>query len=84
MCVQRMHQNNVEFLSCYFPVMLLAMINYPTETFYGSTVVLLGRGVTAVGYYSGAKKRVMGGWFHFGEWYTVYYAGKFTYDLIMG
>ena len=64
--------------------MFLAMINYPTETFYGSAVVLLGRGVTAMGYYSGAKKRVMGGWFHFGEWYTVYYAGKFAYDLIMG
>ena len=84
MCVQRMHQNNVEFLSCYFPIMLLAMINYPSETFYGSTVVLLGRGVTAMGYYSGAKKRVMGGWFHFGEWYTVYYAGKFAYSLIKG
>jgi hypothetical protein len=64
--------------------MLLAMINYPTETFYGSTVVLLGRMVMALGYYGGAKKRVMGGWFHFGEWYVVYHAGKFAYDLIKG
>lgn len=82
MCVQRMHQNNVEFLSCYFPAMILAMLGYPTETFYASVVVLLGRTVMALGYYTGAKKRVFGGFFHFGEWYTVYLAGRFAYDLI--
>ena len=65
MCVQRMHQNNVEFLSCYFPMMIISMMYYPTETFYASTVVLAGRMVTALGYYQGASKRVFGGWFHF-------------------
>ena len=60
MCVQRVHQNNVEFLSCYFPIMILAMLGYPTETFYASIVVFLGRMVTAIGYYSGAEKRVAG------------------------
>ncbi|KAL7543752.1 hypothetical protein ACHAXR_013444 [Thalassiosira sp. AJA248-18] len=82
MCAQRVHQNNVEFLACYFPIMILAMLGYPSETLYASTVVFLGRMITAVGYYSGAKKRVMGAWFHFGEYYTVYLAGKFAYNLI--
>ena len=82
MCVQRVHQNNVEFLACYFPAMLVAMLGYPAETYRAGVVVLLGRMVTALGYYKGAKKRVVGGWFHFGEYYTVYLAGKFAYDLM--
>ena len=82
MCTQRVHQNNVEFLVCYFPMMLLAMINEPTKTYYASIVVLLGRMVTALGYYRGASKRVAGGWFHFGEYYVVYLAGKFAYKLV--
>ena len=83
MCVQRMHQNNVEFLSCYFPMMIISMMYYPTETFYASTVVLAGRMVTALGYYQGAPKRVFGGWFHFGEYYVVYLVGKTAYNLIL-
>ena len=83
MCVQRMHQNNVEFLSCYFPMMIISMMYYPTETFYASTVVLAGRMVTALGYYQGASKRVFGGWFHFGEYYVVYLVGKTAYNLIL-
>ena len=82
MCAQRVHQNNVEFLSCYFPVMILAMLDHPTEVFYASVVVLVGRMVTAVGYYQGAVKRVFGGFFHFGEYYVVYLAGRFAYKLI--
>lgn len=82
MCVQRVHQNNVEFLSCYFPIMILAMLGNPTKTFYASVVVFLGRMVTAIGYYGAAKKRVAGGFFHFGEYYTVYLAGKFAYNLM--
>lgn len=84
MCVQRMHQNNVEFLSCYFPAMLVAMLGYPAETYHAGVVVLVGRMVMALGYYGGAKKRVFGGFFHFGEYYTIYLAGKFAYDLIQG
>ena len=49
MCVQRVHQNNVEFLSCYFPIMILAMLYDPTRAFYASLVVLIGRMVTALG-----------------------------------
>jgi hypothetical protein len=32
LCVQRVHQNNVEFLSAYFPVMIIAMLGYPMQT----------------------------------------------------
>lgn len=61
--------------------MIISMVNYPTETFYASTVVLAGRMVTGLGYYQGASKRVFGGWFHFGEYYVVYLAGKTAYNL---
>ena len=83
MCVQRVHQNNVEFLSCYFPIMILAMLYNPTRVFYASLVVLIGRMVTALGYYKGASKRVAGVFFHFGEYYVLYLVGKFAYILIM-
>lgn len=82
MCAQRVHQNNVEFLTCFFPVMILAMLDSPTATYQASIVVLVGRMITALGYYSGASKRVLGGFFHFGEFYIVYLAGAFAYKLI--
>ena len=82
MCTQRVHQNNVEFLVGFLPVMLVTMLPYPTETFYASLVVLVGRMTTAFGYYMGASKRTIGGFFHFGEYYLVYLAGKFAYQLI--
>ena len=82
MCAQRVHQNNMEFLSCYFPVMILAMLNSPTATYQASIVVFVGRMVKGFGYYRGASKRLLGWFFHFGEWYVVYLAGAFAYKLI--
>ena len=64
-------------------MMILAMLYNPTNTFYASLVVLVGRMVTALGYYSGASKRAAGAFFHFGEYYVVYLVGKFAYKLIM-
>ena len=82
MCAQRVHQNNMEFLTTFLPIMLVAMLAYPEETFKASLLVLAGRMVTAMGYYLGASKRVVGGWFHFGEYYCVYLVGKLAYTLI--
>jgi uncharacterized MAPEG superfamily protein len=82
MCVQRVHQNNVEFLSVYFPVMIIAMLGYPMQTAHAGAVVWIGRMATALGYWRGAEKRIIGGFFHFGEFYTVYLAAKFAYELI--
>jgi hypothetical protein len=82
MCAQRVHQNNMEFLTCYFPIMILAMLDSPTATFHATIVVLVGRMVTALGYYNSAPKRLYGRFFHFGEWYVVYLAGAFAYKLI--
>ena len=84
MCVQRVHQNNVEFLSCFFPVMMMAMIDHPTQTYHASVVVWIGRMFVALGYYRGASTRVVGAFFHFGEYYVVYLAGKFALRLIAG
>jgi len=82
MCAQRVHQNNMEFLTCFLPIMILAMLDSPTATYKAAIVVLVGRMVTALGYYKGASKRVFGGFFHFGEWYILYLAGAFAYKLI--
>lgn len=62
--------------------MIMAMLDSPTATYQASIVVLVGRMVTALGYYSGASRRVFGGFFHFGEWYVVYLAGAFAHKLI--
>ena len=82
MCTQRVHQNNVEFLSTYLPVMVIAMMGYPSKTAYAGAVVWLGRMAVALGYWNGAGKRAAGAWFHFGEFYTIYLAAKMAYDLI--
>ena len=82
MCAQRVHQNNVEFLTAFFPVMLIAMVANPTSNAYAGAVIWLGRMVTALGYWSGANTRVFGAWFHFSELYTGYLAATFVYELI--
>ncbi|KAL7427693.1 hypothetical protein ACHAXH_000999 [Discostella pseudostelligera] len=82
MCAQRVYQNNMEFLTCFFPIMILAMLDSPTGTFHASVVVLVGRMVKGLGYYRGASKRLFGWFFHFGEWYIVYLAGAFARKLI--
>jgi len=82
MCAQRVHQNNMEFLTCFFPIMILAMLDSPTATYKAAIVVLVGRMVKWLGYYRGASKRLFGWFFHFGEWYVVYLAGAFAYNLI--
>jgi len=81
-CAQRIHQNNVEFLACYFPVMIVAGLAFPMETAYAGSVVLAGRMATAIGYTKDASKRVWGAWFHIGEVYTTFLCGKLAYQLI--
>mmetsp|Transcript_3927 Transcript_3927/g.6160 ORF Transcript_3927/g.6160 Transcript_3927/m.6160 type:complete len:153 (-) Transcript_3927:109-567(-) len=79
---QRVHQNNMEFLVIYFPMLLLAGIKNAEHAAIAGAVVIAGRFVTALGYYSSAEKRILGGWFHIPELYTVYLAGKLAFDLI--
>ena len=82
MCVQRVHQNNMEFLVAFFPLMIISSIMFPMQSAHGGAVVWLGRMLTAIGYWRGAEKRMWGAWFHFGEYYIWYLAGKSALTLI--
>lgn len=59
---QRVHQNNMEFLTVYFPMLLIAGFENPIHTAIAGAVVFLGRLVTAFGYWRSASARSFGGW----------------------
>ena len=80
--VQRVHQNNVEFLVTFLPLFLLAGIFNPMQTSYAGIVVFVGRTINAIGYYHKPNARVFGGFFHLGEYYVVYLCGRFAYSLL--
>ncbi len=79
---QRVHQNNVEFLTVFFPIIMISSIFFPMQSAYAGAVVWLGRMVTAIGYWKSANMRVWGAWFHFAEFYLVYLVAKTAYQLI--
>lgn len=82
-CTQRAHQNYLEFVPIFVPLMLIAGLHNPMHTAYAGLVALLGRVITGVGYNTGdPKKRYRGGFFHLGEFYIVYLAAMFSYSLI--
>ena len=62
MCTQRVHQNNVEFLSCFLPLMLLAGLFNAEHAAIAGAIVWAGRMVTALGYWKSAGARMYGGW----------------------
>ena len=72
----------MEFLVIFFPILIFAGLQDARSTAIAVAIVWAGRLVTAVGYWQGASKRVMGAWFHIPEFYCVYLAGLFAYSLI--
>jgi hypothetical protein len=62
MCAQRAHQNNVEFLVLYFPMLLLAGLQNPIHAAIAGGIVAAGRLVSTVGYLCSPGMRVAGGW----------------------
>jgi hypothetical protein len=60
--IQRVHQNHMEFLVMYFPILLLAGLYDAKHTAIAGAVTFLGRVVTALGYYYNASARGIGGW----------------------
>eukprot|EP00008_Paramoeba_atlantica_P012595 CAMPEP_0201487650 /NCGR_PEP_ID=MMETSP0151_2-20130828/14584_1 /ASSEMBLY_ACC=CAM_ASM_000257 /TAXON_ID=200890 /ORGANISM="Paramoeba atlantica, Strain 621/1 / CCAP 1560/9" /LENGTH=281 /DNA_ID=CAMNT_0047872757 /DNA_START=74 /DNA_END=919 /DNA_ORIENTATION=+ len=83
MRTQRVHQNNVEFLSCFYPMMILAGLFNPLHAAVAGAVVFLGRLAYFLGYRVSASARVAGGFFHLGELYTLFLVGSFAYSLII-
>eukprot|EP00294_Goniomonas_avonlea_P014806 CAMPEP_0114545168 /NCGR_PEP_ID=MMETSP0114-20121206/3256_1 /TAXON_ID=31324 /ORGANISM="Goniomonas sp, Strain m" /LENGTH=151 /DNA_ID=CAMNT_0001729577 /DNA_START=17 /DNA_END=472 /DNA_ORIENTATION=- len=82
MRVQRVHQNSLEFLAIFLPMLLVAGLHAPREAAIAGAVTWVGRLFTGVGYWFSAKGRLMGGWFHLGEFYVLYLVGQFAYTLI--
>lgn len=82
LCTQRVHQNNVEFLVTFWPVYFLCGLVDPLSSAYAGAVVFAGRMFTAIGYWHGANKRVIGAWFHIPEYYLYFTLGKISYNLI--
>lgn len=82
MRAQRVHQNNVEFLTVFQPMLLLAGMYSPIHAAAAGALVWVGRMVTALGYWHSAEARSYGAWFHLPELYIVYLAGAFSYTLI--
>ena len=81
---QRVHQNNMEFLSCYMPIYLMSGLLDPLLTAKAGAAILALRCVNAAGYLKAADSplRKVGGLFHLPEFYTVYLIGKRAYDLV--
>ncbi len=59
---QRVHQNNMEFLTVFLPIFLLAGFFNPVHTAAAGAVVWLGRLVTAIGYWTSSSGRIAGAW----------------------
>ena len=62
MRAQRVHQNNVEFLSIFFPMYLLACLENPVHAAAAGALVWTGRIITALGYWISTKSRIYGAW----------------------
>jgi hypothetical protein len=82
-CKQRAHQNNVEFMSVFLPIFVLAgsmgaVIN-TMEVVYSGLVVFGFRMLGGLGYAAGLRK--YSGFFHLGEFYILYLLGKAAFDM---
>jgi hypothetical protein len=62
LCAQRVHQQNVEFLVVYTPLLLISGLNHPARAAAAGLLVWLGRLVFALGYWAGPTKRNLGAW----------------------
>ena len=60
MRVQRVHQNNVEFLVCFIPLLVIAAIANAEHAAYAGAFVWAGRMVSSMGYYVSADSRIYG------------------------
>tara|TARA_B100001121_G_C18570734_1_gene564840 strand:+ start:234 stop:752 length:519 start_codon:yes stop_codon:yes gene_type:complete len=77
---QRVHQNNVEVMSVFMPLFLIAGFFEPTKVAIAGLVVLVFRIVGGIGYLSG--NRMYGAPWHLGELYLLYIVGSNAYKLL--
>ena len=77
---QRVHQNNVEAMSVFMPLFLIAGIFQPTKVAIAGAIVWIFRLVGGIGYLYG--KRMYGAPWHLGELYLLYIAGYSAFELL--
>ena len=77
---QRTHQNNVEAMSVFMPIFLIAGLFDPKNVAIAGAIVLLFRLIGGIGYLYG--KRVYGAPWHFGELFLLYTVGKIAYKML--
>ena len=77
---QRVHQNNVEAMSVFMPIFLIAGLFDPKNVAIAGAIVLLFRLIGGIGYLYG--KRVYGAPWHFGELFLLYTVGKIAYKML--
>jgi uncharacterized MAPEG superfamily protein len=78
---QRVHQNNVEVMSVFMPLFLIAGIFEPTKVAIAGAIVWIFRLVGGIGYLYG--NRMYGAPWHIGEIYLLYIIGKTAFDLLI-
>tara|TARA_B110000879_G_C11144670_1_gene501852 strand:- start:554 stop:997 length:444 start_codon:yes stop_codon:yes gene_type:complete len=77
---QRVHQNNVEVMSVFMPIFLIAGFFKPNKVALAGLIVLIFRIIGGIGYLYG--NRMYGAGWHLGELYLLYLAGVISYDLV--
>jgi len=78
---QRVHQNNVEVMSVFMPLFLIAGFFEPTKVAIAGAIVWIFRLVGGIGYLYG--NRMYGAPWHIGEIYLLYIIGKTAFDLLI-
>ena len=77
---QRAHQNNVEAMSVFMPIFLIAGLFEPKNVAIAGLIVLIFRLVGGIGYLY--DKRVFGAPWHIGELFLLYTVGKIAYKML--
>jgi len=77
---QRVHQNNVEVMSVFMPLFLIAGLFEPIKVAIAGVIVWIFRVVGGVGYLYG--QRMYGAPWHLGEIYLLYIIASTAYKLL--
>tara|TARA_B100000795_G_C22765958_1_gene425714 strand:- start:288 stop:737 length:450 start_codon:yes stop_codon:yes gene_type:complete len=77
---QRVHQNNVEVMSVFMPLFLIAGFFQPTKVAIAGAIVWIFRLAGGIGYLYG--QRMYGVPWHLGEIYLLYIVGSSAYKLL--
>jgi uncharacterized membrane protein YgcG len=77
---QRVHQNNVESMSVFMPIFLIAGLFEPKNVAIAGLVVFVFRLIGGIGYLYG--NRMYGAPWHLGELFLLYTVGKIAYKML--